>query len=119
MATIAQALFSRGELSPLVQSRIDIDQYGQGLAECKNFSLLIQGPMRKRPGTGYIAPTKDQSTQSYLFPFIFNAVQAYVLEFGNFYVRFFALRGQVKLSGTPYEIVSPYAVEDIPKIKYL
>lgn len=119
MATIAQALFSRGELSPLVQSRIDIDQYGQGLAECKNFSLLIQGPMRKRPGTGYIAPTKDQSTQSYLFPFIFNAVQAYVLEFGDHYIRFFALRGQVKLSGTPYEIVSPYAVEDIPKIKYL
>lgn len=117
--TVVQPSFSRGEMSPKVTSRIDIDQYGQGLATCKNFEVLVQGPMRKRSGTAFIAPTKDQSAKSHIIPFVFSSKQAYVLEFGNFYIRFFALHGQIKVSGVPYEIVSPYAIEDIPNIKFL
>lgn len=119
MPTVVQPAFTRGELSPKVQSRIDIDQYGQGLSVCSNFAILIQGPMRKRPGTGFIAPIKDHSSKAHLIPFVFSTKQAYVLEFGNFYIRFFALRGQVKVSGNPYEITSPYAIDDVANLKYL
>lgn len=119
MATVVQPSFVRGELSPKVHGRIDIDQYGQGVVDSTNFAVLVQGPLRKRPGTGYISTTKDASAKSCLLPFIFSTKQAYVLEFGNFYIRFFALRGQVKNGTVPYEIQSPYAIEDVPFLKYL
>ena len=119
MSTVVQPSFVRGELSPKVHGRIDIDQYGQGTQENTNFVVLVQGPLRKRPGTEFIATTKDQSSRSSLIPFVFSDKQAYVLEFGNKYIRFFGLRGQVMNGTVPYEIASPYNLVDVSMLKYL
>ena len=35
--------FNGGELSPLLDGRVDLDRYGAGLASCENFIPLPQG----------------------------------------------------------------------------
>lgn len=99
--------------------RIDTAEYGHGVEDAQNYIVLSQGPLRKRPGTGFIASTKDNSDKSKLIPFIFSTLQSYVLEFGDFYVRFFALYGRVMNGGVPYEIVSPYAIADVFDLKFV
>src|SRR4249920_1442061 len=89
-----QPTFARGELSPRLFSRIDIDHWKMGLAECVNWFVLKQGGLRRRPGTEWISETKN-SQRVRLEEFVFSTVQAYVLEFGDRYIRFYANGGIV------------------------
>ena len=82
-----QANFSRGELSPRLHARIDIDYYKAGLKTCTNFTALRQGGLRKRPGFRMVKEVKNSSKKVRLIPFIFSVLQTYVLEFGEGYMR--------------------------------
>lgn len=113
-----QATFSRGELSPALHGRVDIDHYRMGLARCENFYVLKQGGLRRRSGTVFVAEVKDSNDACRLFPFAFSETQAYAIEHGDRYCRFFALGGQVQSGGNPYEIASPYALADIGSIDH-
>ncbi|MCP4184234.1 MAG: hypothetical protein GY761_13120 [Hyphomicrobiales bacterium] len=113
-----KATFSRGELSPKLQGRVDIDHYKMGLETCTNFYVLRQGGIRRRPGTVFVSEIKDSTIKSKLIPFEFNETQAYVVEFGHLYSRFFALAGQVEVSGSPYEISHSYKEADLYDIHY-
>lgn len=105
--------FNSGELSPRLEGRVDIAKYPTGLKVCENFIPLIQGPAMRRGGWRYVAPVKDQTNRAWFIPFQFNTQQAYVLEFGNLYIRFWTNHGQLLNAGVPYEIVSPYASTDL------
>ena len=97
-----QANFSRGELTPKLHARVDLEYYRAALKTCTNWTVMKQGGLRKRPGFKYIRETRDSSKTSRLIPFIFSTEQAYVLEFGENYVRKFANRAAVStLVGTP------------------
>lgn len=120
---VPQSSFVVGELSHRLRGRIDLDQYGLGLAKAKNFTILPQGPVRKRSGTGKIAETKFQpgsnkETVKWIV-FKFNSAQSYVIEAGDLYLRFHTLRGQVFSAGVPYEIVSPYLASEVMALKYM
>ena len=84
-----QTAFARGELSPRLHARTDIDHYRLGLKECTNFYVLRQGALRKRQGTEFIAEVRDSAKKTRLVPFIFSTQQAYMLEFGQEYFRVF------------------------------
>lgn len=105
-----QTTFNRGEMSPLLAARFDIDYWRSSTALCTNFLVLRQGGLRRRSGTRFIAEVKDSSKKVRLLPFVFNASQAYVLEMGDLYTRFFANRGVL---GAPYEISSDYGEADL------
>ncbi|MCY6380969.1 hypothetical protein [Hoeflea prorocentri] len=113
-----QATFTRGELAPELHGRVDIDHYRMGLARCENFYVLKQGGIRRRSGTVFVAEVKNSNDACRLFPFAFNESQAYAIEHGNGYCRFFALDGQVFNGGAPYEIPSPFALNDLDAIDY-
>ncbi len=49
-----QSSFTSGVLSPLLKGRTDLEQYYQGAETIKNFVLLPQGGIRRRPGTEFI-----------------------------------------------------------------
>ncbi|MCS6037361.1 hypothetical protein LNQ52_20095 [Klebsiella pneumoniae subsp. pneumoniae] len=51
---------------------------------------------------------------------MFNRSQAYILEFGDGYSRFYQ-KGQQLVNGdnTPYEIASPYSVDMLPEVNYV
>lgn len=82
--------FARGELSPRLHARTDIDHYRFALKSSTNWYVLRQGALRKRQGTEYIANVKDQSKATRLIPFVFSTTQAYMLEFGDQYFRPYA-----------------------------
>ena len=113
-----QATFTRGELAPELHGRVDIDHYRMGLATCENFYVLKQGGIRRRSGTVFVAEVKNSGDACRLFPFTFNESQAYAVEHGDRYCRFFALGGQVHNGGSPYEIASPFALSDLDAIDY-
>lgn len=112
-----QTTFNRGELTPLLASRTDIDYWRSSTALCTNFLVLRHGGLRRRSGTIFIREVKDSTKPARLLPFVFNAAQAYVLELGDAYARFYADRGIVEDSGAPYEIASPYAASDLFEIE--
>lgn len=105
--------FNAGELSPLMAGRVDQDKYFSGSAELSNFIPTVQGPARRRGGTRYVGATKTAANRIWIEEFIYSAGQAYILEFGDQYIRFFTNRGQLLDGGSPYEITSPYLLADL------
>jgi hypothetical protein len=67
-----QSNFSAGELSPLAAGRVDIARYPNAAKTLKNVISRTLGGARKRPGTQWIAETKDSTKVSRLVPFIVN-----------------------------------------------
>lgn len=112
-ASPAIGSFNSGELSPRLEGRVDIAKYGAGTKVCENFIPLIQGPAMRRAGFRFVETVKDSSAKTWLVRFEFNTTQAYVLEFGNQYIRFWANHGQVLSGGVPYEIASPWSTADL------
>ncbi len=100
--------FNAGELSPLLEGRTDIAKYYSGCRTLENFLVLSYGGVTKRPGSEYIASAKAADEAVRLIPFEFSIAQAYILELGDEYIRFYRNGGQILDSGSPYEISSPY-----------
>lgn len=98
-ATWVQSNFNGGEWSPLAYGRFDLAKFKNGLADCTNYLPMQQGGLARRPGTRFVAATKDTSYPVRLEKFEFSIAQAYVLEFGNLYIRFYTNDGQLQTSG--------------------
>lgn len=92
---ITQNLFTAGEISPNLYSRTETDEYKKGLETATNVLVTPYGPVKKRNGSQYIAELKDSSASVKLVKYQFSSDIAYILEFGNQYVRFFTNSGQV------------------------
>lgn len=112
-ASPLRSSFNAGELSPLLDGRTDIAKYSNGCRVVENFIPSVQGPAVRRAGTRFVAEVKNSANRTWLARFEFNVNQAYILEFGDYYIRFFTNHGQLVSGGSPYEIVSPYPVADL------
>ena len=102
--------FNAGEFSPLMAGRVDLKYYANACRRIRNFILTPQGPARRRPGTRFVAEIKSSAVRSWLWRFEFNVEQAYVMEFGSQYIRFFSNHGVV---GAPFEVTTPYLAADL------
>ena len=87
--------FAGGELTPELLGRIDLAKFQTGLDTCRNFISLPYGPAVNRAGFRYVIETKDSTKGSVLIPFIYSTSQAYVLEFGDQYMRIHTQGGTV------------------------
>lgn len=106
--------FNAGELSPLLDGRIDFNKYAAGCRRLENMVALEQGPAARRPGFIYVRAPKDQSERVWFDRFVFSDTDAYVLELGDLYMRLFAQGGQVESSpGVPLEVVTPWTLADL------
>jgi len=113
-ASPIRTAFNAGEFSPLIDGRVDSPKYDNGVRIMENFFPTVQGPAERRPGTRYVAATKNSAKRSWLLPFEFSLSQAFVLEFGDGYIRFFTNHGQVVVSGVAaYNGATSYVVGDI------
>jgi len=84
--------FQAGEFSPRLEGRIDLEKYGSGAQKLENMLIFPQGGITRRPGTKYAGTSKDGGKVR-LVNFEFSDEQAYVLEFGENYIRFFKDEG--------------------------
>lgn len=113
--TYMKVNFNGGEMSPLLDGRIDYPKYASGAKELTNFTPTVYGPITKRPGTGFVYSLPDKTA---FHPFEFNETQAYVLMFSNLKLRFafgdFMLDDGV---GGVYEIAAPYTEAQLDGIR--
>lgn len=89
-----------GEFSPRMAARVDMQQYPFAAETLENVILLPQGGFMRRPGTRYVAATKDVGAKSRLMRFRFSTEQAYVIEAGDGYFRFYKDQGQIVVAET-------------------
>lgn len=116
---VIQTNFTAGELSPRLLGRVDIQKYANGCRELENFVVQPHGPIVRRPGFRYIADTKDMDIAGLpedehvpwgspkLFRFQFSTQQAYMLEAGGGYFRFYKNKGQIVVASTTASVSNP------------
>ena len=80
--------FRAGEFSPRLEGRIDLQKYNEAAKELTNMVSFPQGGITRRPGSFFAGTSKDGGKVR-LINFEFSDEQAYVLEFGANYIRFF------------------------------
>ena len=80
--------FKSGELSPRLEGRIDLQKYNEAAQTVQNMLVYPSGGVTRRPGTYFAGRSKDGGKVR-LINFEYSDEQAYVLEFGTNYVRFF------------------------------
>lgn len=115
--------FNGGEVSPLLDSRVDLDFYQNTCKKLLNFIPRAQGALQRRKGFRYIATTKtfgsgDTSRKTRLWHFIFATGSAYILEFGHNYIRFYQDQQQVVVGGNPLEVATPYTEDEIFELQF-
>jgi len=113
-ASPIQTSFNAGEFSPAMEGRVDLDRkYPSACKQLIGFIPMIQGPARRRSGTRFVSEVKDSSDRTWLVRFEFAETDAYILEFGDQYIRFYTNHGQVLSGGSPYEISTPYTAANL------
>ncbi len=92
---VSQVSFVRGELSPSLYNRTDIEQYSIGLKTLKNGFVHQEGCVSNRAGLEYITGCKYNNKKARLLPFVFNSEQTYIIEAGDKYFRFIRNGGYI------------------------
>ena len=77
--------FSRGEVSPLMVGRSDLEQYSACLNKSRNCWIRPYGVASRMAGTEYITTTKAECR---FIKFVFSATDSYMIEVGAGYFRF-------------------------------
>lgn len=117
--SVIQTNFTAGEISPRLLGRVDVSKYANGAKTMENFYPLVHGGAKRRPGTRFIAAAKNNNKFARMIPFIFSRSQAFALEVGEGYTRFFTNAGQILSGSTPYEIASPYQEADLEDLHFV
>lgn len=104
--------FSAGELAPTLYTRTDIQQYSNGAKTLKNVIPLVEGGVRKRPGTFFLS---TQNTAVRLIPFVVNSNNSYMLILKPLAIEVFDPRQKVIVA----TVVTPYTAAQIPDIQFV
>lgn len=110
--------FTAGEWSRLMDGQVALEQRQNACRTLENFVIMIQGGVTKRPGTRFIAEIKDSSAAARIIPFQYSSTQAYIIELGANYMRFFKDKGAVMSGSVPYEIGAAYPQSNIAKVRF-
>lgn len=109
--------FARGEVSPLMFGRVDIEPYSACLDKCRNAWIRPFGMVSRIAGSEYITTAKGQAR---LLKFVFSAYDSYMIECGAGYFRFFNDGGYiVNTDGSIYEITNPFTEDQLASIQYV
>ena len=73
--------FSAGELNPFLTARTDAKAYFDGAKQCRNWYLLDEGGVMRRPGTTYTASFSTRETR--IVPFIFSYDEVAIFALSN------------------------------------
>ena len=87
--------FNGGEVGSLMSGRTDFEKYGSSVYRMRRFIPTAQGPAKRCPGTKYVLQARYPDKRVWLQRFEFAFDQAYVIEFGDYYCRFYTDRGVV------------------------
>jgi hypothetical protein len=83
MSTLPFTNFTKGELAPELQARIDTSQYAAGAKRVRNFIIQRYGGLSFRPGFRLVAEVDDVDENIKYVPFQYNIEQAYIMSLGD------------------------------------
>lgn len=104
--------FSAGELAPTLYTRTDIQQYSNGAKTLKNVIPLVEGGVRKRPGTFFLS---DRPESIRIIPFVVNSDNSYMLILKPLAIEVFDPRQKVIVA----TLITPYTAAQIPDIQFV
>jgi len=112
MSTAFHALtasFNAGEMTPLMDSRVDVDKYRSGCRVLENFIPRSYGGIYKRPATEFCGTTKNNSDAN-LLSFKRSTETNYMLEWGSGYLRFWFSNGANSIRLTASILNGDYSI---------
>ena len=83
-----QTNFTGGEMSPEMQSRVDVSKYQAGIKRGENFLVRPQGGLSFRGGFRQVCEIADSDNRGWLAEFNLDMSESYVLVFGENTLRF-------------------------------
>jgi len=117
--SLKKASFNGGEISPRLEERDNLAKHDSGCRQLLNFTVRAGGNAAFRPGLRLAASAKFADRKARLLGYWFNAGQAYMLEAGHNYIRFFTNGAPIMSGGAPYEIATSYDEADVFAIQYV
>lgn len=106
--------FNFGEVSPYLAARVDLAKHQAGCKRLENFIPLLQGPLKRRGGTRFVAKSGNGDQPVALIDFAFSETTSYILEVGDGYLRVFYQGAPVlNDNGAPYQITTPWRQADL------
>ncbi len=118
-STLSIHSFARGEISPRLYGRQDLQHYYLGLKDSKNAIITSKGEWERRCGTVLIDEIED-SEHIRLIPFEPRQGQSYMLVMSNAKLRFLQNHSWVRNDdGSIYELSTPFFDDDIDELSYV
>lgn len=112
--------FSAGEFSPKLRGRTDIEKFNAAASKLENVVVLKQGGATMRPSMDFKVEVKTSANLTRLIEFVYSRTDAFVLEFGNLYMRVLSNGALVETSpGVPFELVTPYTSANLADLGYV
>ena len=108
--------FSSGELNPLLNSRIDIPAYNNGAKQCRNFSLLAEGGIMRRPGTEYLTTLPANRTR--LIPFVFSNDEIAIIVLQQYSFAIYGIDGTPIQAATGSASTTPWTQAQLNEITF-
>ena len=102
--------FNGGEITPRLDSRTDLQKYYTGCIIMENMIPLPEGGAKSRPGTYFVVSAKYSSKKALVIPFQFSSSQAYCLELGNLYARFYKNSAQIVVTRSAWLTATYYTL---------
>lgn len=117
---VCQNSFSRGIISPSLDARYDLEQYNLSLKELQNGIVLQEGCVQNRAGLEFLEKVKYQDKKCRIIPFVFSLEQSYILELGEYYIRFLKDGAYILDNDSNiYEIETPFKEKDLFNLDYV
>jgi len=120
-----------GVIDSELDAHVDLNKYLTGLRKLENFRINNTGGVEKRGGLRYINTRKFDNKRSRLVPWFITADDSYMLEFGEYFIRFIRFGSYVLFPGGSIvppnaivddsgymEIVTPYTAEEVWQLKF-
>lgn len=85
--TVNRTAFAKGEITPKLHGRTDVEAFFYACAKAENATVLPEGGIRNRVGTRFLAPVKTHDQDVRIIRFNFGGIDTHVLEFGHQYLR--------------------------------
>lgn len=112
-ATVIMTNFTAGVWSPRLAGRVDLKKYFNAASILENVITAPHGGAERRPGTRFVSEVKDSSAKVRLVAFEFSTVQAYIIEFGEEYCRFYMDQGQIVTTYSAWSTSHAYALGEL------
>jgi hypothetical protein len=97
--------FSGGEISPLMHTKTNTEQYAISVAECTNFTPTPNGTLRRRNGLEYVHDCVNTQVPR-IFTFIEALGTDHVVEVGDEFLTVWNRDGQVEVEGGGQNLVT-------------